>query len=321
VGGVAVADELGDSTFDLPREVVSAATAFETYMTTAAQVNSFSSGDSVEQGLRSGVSYQPAQLEEGMIAYGALAALRDDAFVEGVQRAAADEASRQALSDRLVDSPNDALQLDGSAEALQHISEALDARAEPLVAAGAEVKSAAYSVQHQAWSKVMVDDAQGRLAEVKQLSAARFEPKDSDYQDMLKTLATTDAGAGSGEAAPGGATDVEIRALALAAEVILGRAHGEDSPRMASLLSEPRSAECLKMAKLNLYQCMAVAGPQYEDIFCLGQHAMADTGTCVADAAHGHSQAPAGLASASPVERASYLPLAAHRTLRIDPDQ
>jgi hypothetical protein len=200
VGGVAVADELGDSTFDLPREVVSAATAFETYMTTAAQVNSFSSGDSVEQGLRSGVSYQPAQLEEGMIAYGALAALRDDAFVEGVQRAAADEASRQALSDRLVDSPNDALQLDGSAEALQHISEALDARAEPLVAAGAEVKSAAYSVQHQAWSKVMVDDAQGRLAEVKQLSAARFEPKDSDYQDMLKTLATTDAGAGSGEA-------------------------------------------------------------------------------------------------------------------------
>jgi len=24
----------------------------------------------------------------------------------------------------------------------------------------------------------------------------------------------------------------------------------------------------MKMAKLNLYQCLAVAGPHYEDVFC-----------------------------------------------------
>jgi hypothetical protein len=35
------------------------------------------------------------------------------------------------------------------------------------------------------------------------------------------------------------------------------------------------------MSKLNLYQCLAVAKPHYEDVFCLGQHIMIDTGACL----------------------------------------
>jgi hypothetical protein len=35
------------------------------------------------------------------------------------------------------------------------------------------------------------------------------------------------------------------------------------------------------MAKLNLYQCLAVARPHYEDVFCLGQHALEETGHCL----------------------------------------
>jgi hypothetical protein len=37
----------------------------------------------------------------------------------------------------------------------------------------------------------------------------------------------------------------------------------------------------MNMAKLNLYQCLAVSKPHYEDVFCLGQHIMMDTGRCV----------------------------------------
>ena len=36
------------------------------------------------------------------------------------------------------------------------------------------------------------------------------------------------------------------------------------------------------MAKINLYQCLAVAKPHYEDVFCMGQHIMLDTGACLA---------------------------------------
>jgi hypothetical protein len=52
-----------------------------------------------------------------------------------------------------------------------------------------------------------------------------------------------------------------------------------------------------------------VAGPHYEDVFCLGQHALMDTGKCVSDAAGASAPRPRAaldgvasrLASATPV--------------------
>ena len=125
----------------------------------------------------------------------------------------------------------------------------------------------------------------------------------------------------NGEDDPTRYTAIEARSLALAAESILGHARGADRDRLTPLLTETDSAFWLKMAKLNLYQCMAVAGPQYEDMFCLGQHALYDTGQCVDHAAHagGGTTTVAYLASRPPATRASYRPLAAHRSLRIDP--
>jgi hypothetical protein len=58
----------------------------------------------------------------------------------------------------------------------------------------------------------------------------------------------------------------------------------------------------MKMAKLNLYQCLAVAGPHYEDVYCLGQHALSDTAQCVSDAVGGPRAAPVQPA-ASPAPR------------------
>jgi hypothetical protein len=48
---------------------------------------------------------------------------------------------------------------------------------------------------------------------------------------------------------------------------------------------EPNVTSCASMSKLNLYQCLAVAKPHYEDVFCLGQHVMMDTGKCMIRAA------------------------------------
>jgi hypothetical protein len=62
------------------------------------------------------------------------------------------------------------------------------------------------------------------------------------------------------------------------------RALGEGG-RARTLLREPRSGMCLRMAKLNFHQCLASAGPYYEDIYCVGLHALADTGRCVEAAA------------------------------------
>ncbi|MBV9994627.1 MAG: hypothetical protein JO127_05380 [Caulobacteraceae bacterium] len=278
--GAAFAQEAG-ANFDLPRGVLAAATAFQAYTARAAAVGRFSGSQSVAEGLRAGVSYEPVQLEEGMIAYGAIAALREGAFVEGVREAARDGYGREALADRLVSDPYEVGRIDGAAGAARRVDAVLAAQAAPLLTAGAQVKQAAYAVQHQAWSHVTVADGQGRLAEVKRLSATRAVPTDAESLAMLRSMETADSARFEGRSQ--GLSEVEAKALALAAEAVL-RGRRLDEPRLAPLLSEPRSAQCLRMAKLNLYQCMAVAGPQYEDIYCLGQHAMFDTGACVRDA-------------------------------------
>jgi hypothetical protein len=72
--------------------------------------------------------------------------------------------------------------------------------------------------------------------------------------------------------------------MALAALAKLGEAGDRDMEALGPILTEYYSSDCLHMAKLNLYQCMAVAAPHYENVFCLGQHAMTDTGQCVASA-------------------------------------
>ena len=41
-----------------------------------------------------------------------------------------------------------------------------------------------------------------------------------------------------------------------------------------------------------LNQCTAVASPQYENVFCLGVHAIGDTGQCVVAAAAGRMPSP-----------------------------
>jgi hypothetical protein len=72
-----------------------------------------------------------------------------------------------------------------------------------------------------------------------------------------------------------------VRSLAVAALAALGYGDDASLANVLPLLAEPGSASCLNMSKLNLYQCLAVAKPHYEDVFCLGQHILMDTGRCL----------------------------------------
>ena len=67
----------------------------------------------------------------------------------------------------------------------------------------------------------------------------------------------------------------------VAALAVLGEAGENRADLLTAVMVEPASASCLNMAKLNLYQCLAVSKPHYEDVFCLGQHALMDTGQCL----------------------------------------
>lgn len=271
-----------DEPVTLPREVVTAAAAFQSYMERAASISSgFRSPDSVYEGLKTGVGYEQAQFQTGMIGYGAIVALQDDRFTDTLDRISHRPDERDALVQRLLADPNQVMALDGAQGAARRVRLAFQRRADAVQSTGRAVKQSAYDVQHQAWSKARVANPQKRLAEVKAISATRQAFTDGEEGRLVRSLIDQNRMSDSAEAP----TPVMVRSLALAAMAELGQARSRDMPRLQVLLTERSSADCLRWSKLNLYQCMAVAGPHYEDIFCLGQHALIDTGQCVAKAA------------------------------------
>ena len=267
--------------------VVELAGAFEAYMDRAAGLTpSFTDGPSVHRSLEIGASYEPRQMASGAVAYAAVAALQDAAFVESVRQYARDPKQRQTVAYNLIRDPAYAVGIPNSAGAAGLITAALDGHGSRVLAAGRAVKQSAYDVQRQKWSLATIPARDVRLAKVKSLGAT-LVPAEAPTLQRLRGLAmgeqpTTLAGG----SLPPPYTPVAVRGLAVAALSALGLG---DDPAYAeafdALLKEPSSGSCLNMSKLNLNQCLAVAKPRYEDVFCLGQHIMIDTGQCVVDAA------------------------------------
>ena len=181
----------------------------------------------------------------------------------------------------------------GSSHAAGLVIAALSSDGQKLFDLGKSVKQAAYDVQHQAWSKGDVPGRDGRLALAKSLSAT---PGLGEVDETARLQAAVVGGAQMGlspqDAAPP-YTPVVVRSLAIAALAALGYADEASLGQVMPMLAEPGSASCLNMSKLNLYQCLAVAKPHYEDVFCLGQHILMDTGRCLLKGAGAPDPVPA----------------------------
>ena len=257
------------------RNLAAQAGAFEGYMRHASGIDAAFSGPAeVAQALQTGAAYEPKGMEAGVIAYAAMAALQEPRFVAAVRA----DRNRGQLVQRLAANPQAALALPGADAAAGRASAALYAQGDLLADEGRKVKQAAYSVQHQTWSKANVPDPAGRLSRVKRISAAGYQLSRDDAGRLQSSL----SGGGRRGGAP---SPLVARGVAVAALSVLG----EDG-KARSLMTEPKAAMCLRLAKLNLYQCLASSGPHYEDIFCLGQHAMIETGQCVVDATKAPTQ-------------------------------
>jgi hypothetical protein len=272
----------------LSGRVVEAASEYHVYMQRAAQITpSFSTGPQLEASLNTGEGYEAQQLARGVIAYGALVALQDPGFVASVRTFAVNPEGRRSLAARLVSDPNYVAALPNVATAAGLVISTLDTESNRVRGAGEMVKQFAYDVQHQAWSKKDITDPAGRLAYAKQLSNAPMTPLPEDVAQLKGAVGGPDSKVASramlvsGPASAPPYTAVVSRALAIAALAALGEGGDENDAQVESLLNESTGGFCLNMSKLNLYQCLAVAKPWYEDVFCLGQHILIDTGQCV----------------------------------------
>jgi len=268
-------------------------------MARAAEISpAFKDPVSIARDLKTGASYEAHQFQEGAVAYAAIVALQEPSFVNGVWSLTGRDPGRaDALAARLLADPASVEAIPGAGAAAARAGAALRRQGERLMQVGLKVKQAAYDVQRSAWSKGDIVAPAARLAVAKTLSATRSAPSRAETDRLLRLVLAEQAPAVGAEAPP---SDAVRRALALAALAVMGRAGDRDADRIMPLLADAAAGECLKMAKLNLFQCMAVAGPHYEDIFCLGRHAMMDTAQCVIAASGGGTGAVMAATPAPP---------------------
>jgi hypothetical protein len=269
----------------LAPSLIQEASAWRGYMTRANAISpDFQSGDQIQASLRMAAAYEPKQFLRGAVAWAAIVALQDPTFVAELRKVAADPAQRIAMRDQLISNPNMATILPGADSAAGLILQALGAEGQRMVVNGRAVKQAAYTVQHSAWSKASVPDRDGRLIAAKSLSSSPMMGDAADVMLLQQASTGPDAAAPLGltpVSAPPPWSPIVVRGLTLAALAAIGEAGEANLESITTLSAEPNAAYCLNMAKLNLYQCLAVSKPHYEDIFCLGQHILIDTGACM----------------------------------------
>jgi len=266
----------------LSSKLIEQASAYRAYVARASTISpAFASGQQVSDAVRIGAAYQPDQLLRGAIAYGAVAALQDPAFVAGVRAYVGDATQRQTIAYQIMRDPAYAVGISGSASAAGLVIAALGDNGRKVLDQGRQVKQAAYDVQHSAWSKGEVAGRDARLLQAKQLSATPGLGEVEDTARLQQASIGAQPLALTGTAVPPPYSPLVIRSLAIAALAALGYADDAHLDHAEPLMTDPASATCLNMSKLNLYQCLAVSKPYYEDVFCLGQHVLEDTGACL----------------------------------------
>ena len=252
-------------------------------MQTAAGISaSFADGMGVNSALRVGAHSEQHQLQQGIVAYAAIVALQDPTFVNAVRAFANHASTRDSMVRYILADPNYVMTLAGHDTAAGLIVGAMSGQGARLQAAGEVMQKASLDIQLKAaWSKKPAPNQAGTLADVKQLSSTALTAPDE-----LKTqLAEASTGALplklNRSVARTPYTQSVIRGMAIAALAVLGKAGDADLPYLMPLLVNDGDGFCFNMSKLNLYQCLSVARPHYENMYCLGLHAMSDTGRCV----------------------------------------
>jgi hypothetical protein len=270
----------------LPSHTLADAAAYQAWMERQNAVSpAFVDGPSVARALKDVSAQSSSALVRDAVAYGAVVALQDQDWVAEIRKAGDTPENRRLMVQYLIADPRYALIFKGADRAAGVAQQALGAPALKLFDQGKAVRQASYDIQHQEWSKAEVADRPGRLAMVEQQGKGGL-PDAADHVAALQAASTGGAPLPiKGDPLAPPYPPLIAESLQLAAIAALGEASDDMYDRLAALAGDERGAEqCLHEAKLNLFQCLAVAKPHYEDVYCMGQHAMSDTAACMVTA-------------------------------------
>ena len=302
---------------NLSTTVSDEAAVYVSYVNMARNMSAdFPTGASIQEKLASGTAFEPKQLARGAVAYAAIVAMQDPDFRNSIRAYATNSAARADLVARIYANPQVVSTMPGTEATARRIIATLSNDGESIFQAGARVKQSAYDVQKQSWSREFIPGRDERLNRAKSNSVSL---RSVDQGESSRLLASALSGEGIQTSTTPSGADAAVNAvansgnpaakrlltqstsagfdreslfktpytytvhnaLAIAALSLLGEGNGRNEQMVSHLLDDNTGPTCLGLTKLNLYQCLSVAKPHYEDIFCIGQHVLMDTGQCI----------------------------------------
>ncbi|RIJ20326.1 hypothetical protein D1224_14435 [Henriciella barbarensis] len=295
-----------------PDPLATAAAVYATYQNdvTRLEQKRFEDVASIQSALNDLGSQNHNQLSRGWIAYSALIASQDPEFRAAVRDGEA-YYGRDFLVRGLQNDVRYARTLHGGSAAVSAALNAGAADAQRLQATAQTVKQQAYSLQSYGWAKGKLGDSGalatrlraesliGRTASNDMTTAFRAP----DIGNVLSTAGRVGApsiwrninGAsdrvrvanvrtitgGTRRSVAPGSEQVADKIATLAAYRVLGSEQTGPAP-IQGAMTESQTSGCMNMANLNLQQCIAATHQHFEVPFCLGEHALAEIGSCIA---------------------------------------
>ena len=235
-------------------------------------------------------------LSSGWVAYAALVAASTPEFAEALQKDMKKSErglkGKDAFLARLAADPSYARKLKGADAAVERVLSMTAQDVTRFAALGDAFKTQAYAMQKTNWGKQRIAASSDRLSEAEAYARARPPASApalslSSNGGVTAPVLASDSGAWSpnwgaagspGDNSEPNAQVIMDRVLNLAARYDIGAMNEKVVDVYAK---NDRADQCLSMATLTLRQCIAATRTPYEEAFCLGEHALIDTASCV----------------------------------------
>ncbi|WP_156767600.1 hypothetical protein [Candidatus Viadribacter manganicus] len=237
--------------------------------------------------------HDPDRVARGWIAYGALTAAQSPAFAEGVERDLRRNGRAPVLNNLRTDLYYARREPAGAAQAVQLILGAANADSARIDLAGDRYNRFAHSSgaprarggDGELERSVRLSPTMRQRLRVTAVSARPMSEIDDfggrGFWDSLSGREATTARSRGGREERDYAS-VTDHMLTIAA-IVVADATGSERRRIASLLSEPLTQQCMTMQRLQLRQCLSVSVDGSERAYCLAHHGLSGPGDCFAN--------------------------------------
>lgn len=258
----------------------------------AIEATPFNSAETTREAHRRLSAHEAPALSAGWVAYAALVAADTPAFRAALEDEVSSKKKSGAFYEKLTKDPSYPRQLKGADEAVSRVLAMTMQDTARFATLGEAFKEQAYAMQKTSWGKSKIPASSVRLSDAE--SYARARPSATTPVLAATTekgvtapgLTSAEAnwnpewgkGGGTGRMTEPNAQVIMNRVLHLAARYALG---GVNDKMVAAYAKNDRSNSCLSFAQLTLKQCIAATRAPYEEAFCLGEHALNDTASCI----------------------------------------